>query len=137
MNRFSSRYVDLRPYKTKEILLRVIKERGIIIIPINKKESIYRALCPFHEERTASFTVHNNTFFKTWGYKCFGCGRAGDVFRFLSLYERWEFWDSLVCVTKRIVPPNSRHTMLLSQKTQLKLQFPEDLYTEPPDGLPF
>ena len=137
MNRFSSRYIDLRPYKTKEILLKVIQERKIILTPVNKVESMYRALCPFHAERTASFTVHNNTFFKTWGYKCFGCGRSGDVFRFLMLSERWEFWDSLVYVTKRIMPPNYRHIMFLSQTNQLAFEIPEEPRPEPPDGLPF
>jgi DNA primase len=42
-------------------------------------------LCPFHEERTPSFRVHEEYF------KCFGCGEAGDVFKFVQLKEGLDF----------------------------------------------
>ena len=38
-------------------------------------------LCPFHKEKTPSFRVHSDQGF----YKCFGCGRGGNVFTFLTI----------------------------------------------------
>ena len=50
-----------------------------------------RALCPFHEEKNPSFFVNP----KGQYFHCFGCGRGGDVFRFLELYENKPFIDGL------------------------------------------
>lgn len=49
-------------------------------ITAKQKGNNYVALCPFHNERTPSFTIPktNNT------YKCFGCGKSGDVFSLLK-----------------------------------------------------
>src|SRR6187399_2262152 len=55
--------------------------------PLKRAGSAYRALCPFHEERTPSFQVnpHKQIF------KCFGCGAGGSVFRFVMDYEHIDF----------------------------------------------
>src|SRR5678815_4366464 len=55
--------------------------------PLKRAGSAYRALCPFHQERTPSFQVnpHRQIF------KCFGCGAGGSVFRFVMMYENLEF----------------------------------------------
>lgn len=42
----------------------------------------YKALCPFHTEKTPSFVVHP----KTQKFKCFGCGAEGDVYDFVMEY---------------------------------------------------
>ena len=52
-------------------------------VPLKKAGRIYKALCPFHSEKTPSFTVDPDR--RT--YKCFGCGVAGDVFNFLEAKE--------------------------------------------------
>ncbi len=52
-------------------------------VPLKKAGRIYKALCPFHSERTPSFTVDPDR--RT--YKCFGCGVGGDVFTFLEEKE--------------------------------------------------
>src|SRR5512143_1200673 len=44
-------------------------------------------LCPFHAERTGSFNVRE----ETGRYKCFGCGAAGDVFKFVQEMEHVDF----------------------------------------------
>src|SRR5512140_1189565 len=44
----------------------------------------YTGLCPFHTEKTASFSVHQTHQF----YKCFGCGAGGDVIKFVMEIER-------------------------------------------------
>jgi DNA primase len=55
--------------------------------PLKRAGSAYRALCPFHQERTPSFQVnpHKQIF------KCFGCGAGGSVFRFVMDYEHVDF----------------------------------------------
>ena len=56
----------------------------------------YMGLCPFHNEKTPSFTVHATHQF----YKCFACGAGGDVFKFvmeiegISFYEALKLWPS-------------------------------------------
>ena len=61
-------------------------------LPLKKSSgSKYRALCPFHTEKTPSFYVDAD---KQLFY-CFGCGAGGDVFKFLMLYEKMEFPEAL------------------------------------------
>ena len=47
----------------------------------------FKALCPFHQERTPSFTVNPQRQI----FKCFGCGAGGSVFRFVMDYEHIDF----------------------------------------------
>jgi DNA primase len=49
------------------------------MVPLKKAGREYKANCPFHEERTPSFYVVPDKGF----YKCFGCGKSGDVFSFV------------------------------------------------------
>lgn len=49
------------------------------LVPLKKAGREYKANCPFHEERTPSFYVVPDRGF----YKCFGCGKSGDVFSFV------------------------------------------------------
>lgn len=49
-------------------------------VPLRKNGNEYAARCPFHEERSASFTVHSVKGF----YHCFGCGAHGDVIKFVQ-----------------------------------------------------
>lgn len=100
MKRWSSRWIDTSQYKTKEILLKIVGDRIKDLKLVNKTRTEYVSLCPFHKERTASFKLHNNGGKTCWMYKCFGCGRSGDVFRFLMVYERWEFWEALAYIRK-------------------------------------
>ncbi len=51
----------------------------------------FRALCPFHREKTPSFNVSP----ARQGFHCFGCGKGGDVFRFLMEYENVDFPTAL------------------------------------------
>ncbi len=51
----------------------------------------YKARCPFHNEKTPSFMVSPTLQI----YKCFGCGKTGDVFKFIQDYERVEFPEAL------------------------------------------
>jgi len=57
----------------------------------------YKGLCPFHSEKTPSFTVSDE--FQTW--HCFGCGEHGDVFSFLMKVENLTFAEALERLAKR------------------------------------
>lgn len=57
----------------------------------------FRALCPFHSEKTPSFYVVPSKQI----FKCFGCGAGGDVFTFVHLKERVEFRDARAILAER------------------------------------
>lgn len=56
-----------------------------------KSNGEYVGLCPFHGEKTPSFTVSEHKGF----FHCFGCGENGDIFTFLMKIERLEYIDAL------------------------------------------
>ena len=60
-------------------------------VPLKKRGRNHIACCPFHGEKTPSFTVSEELQI----YKCFGCGKSGDIFTFLQDYERIDFRESL------------------------------------------
>ncbi len=57
----------------------------------------YVGLCPFHTERTPSFSVHQTHQY----FKCFGCGMGGDVIRFVMEIERLSFHEALKWLAER------------------------------------
>lgn len=62
-------------------------------------------LCPFHEERTPSFTVSPSL----GVFHCFGCGASGDVFEFVERVERLNFPQALEFLAQQAGIPLSRH----------------------------
>ena len=56
-------------------------------IPLKKSGANLSACCPFHQEKSPSFTVSATKQF----YHCFGCGAHGNAISFLIEYERLEF----------------------------------------------
>lgn len=67
-------------------------------VPLKRAGANYRALCPFHKEKTPSFHVHPQR--QIW--HCFGCGRGGDVFRFLMEYENLDFVSAVRRLADRV-----------------------------------
>jgi DNA primase len=57
----------------------------------------YAGLCPFHGEKTASFSVHATRQF----YHCFGCGASGDVFKFIQEIEKVSFPEAVRSVAQK------------------------------------
>ena len=70
-------------------------------LPLKRAGANFRALCPFHREKTPSFNVnpHHQIF------KCFGCGKGGDVFTFVREYENLEFMDAVRRLAERASIP--------------------------------
>ena len=60
-------------------------------VALKKKGKEYTACCPFHNEKTPSFTVSQNKQF----YHCFGCGAHGTALGFIMEYERLDFVDAV------------------------------------------
>lgn len=60
-------------------------------VPLKKKGNEYTACCPFHNEKTPSFTVSPSKQF----YHCFGCGAHGTAIGFLMDYENLDFVDAI------------------------------------------
>lgn len=65
-------------------------------VPLKKRGRHHIACCPFHGEKTPSFTVSEELQI----YKCFGCGKAGDIFTFLEEYEKIDFREALAELAK-------------------------------------
>lgn len=66
-------------------------------IDLKKAGRNYKALCPFHAEKTPSFMVSAELQI----YKCFGCGESGDVFTFLERHEGMDFYEALKFLADR------------------------------------
>ena len=66
-------------------------------VPLKRQGKEYAARCPFHDERSASFTVSPTKQF----YHCFGCGAHGTAISFLMNYDRLEFLDAVDELAKR------------------------------------
>lgn len=60
-------------------------------MPLKRQGKEYSARCPFHDERSPSFTVSPTKQF----YHCFGCGAHGTAIKFLMEYDRLEFLDAV------------------------------------------
>lgn len=78
-------------------LLDTIRERSDLLaiaseyLSLKKTGQNYTGLCPFHEEKTASFNINPAKQF----FHCFGCGTGGDIFQFVSKIEGLSFPETL------------------------------------------
>lgn len=84
------------PFYSDEIVEEVRSRSDIVdvisqYVKLHRRGSNYVGLCPFHNEKTGSFSVSAG---KQMFY-CFGCGAGGDVFRFLMDYENETFPEAL------------------------------------------
>ena len=66
--------------------------------PLKKAGPAYKALCPFHREKSPSFTVNPARQI----FKCFGCGAGGGVFKFVELYESVNFPEAVKRLGARV-----------------------------------
>src|SRR5829696_5187062 len=59
--------------------------------PLKRAGATFKALCPFHQEKSPSFTVNPQRQI----FKCFGCGEGGSVFKFVERYEHISFPEAV------------------------------------------
>ena len=70
-------------------------------VRLRKAGGVYRGLCPFHQERTPSFTVTP----VRGGFKCFGCGEGGDAITFVEKIENVDFVGAIEFLAQRFNIP--------------------------------
>lgn len=75
-------------------------------VSLKLKGKEYSGLCPFHNEKTPSFTVNNDKGF----YHCFGCGAHGDAIEFIKRYERSEYVESVKMLAREAGIPVPENT---------------------------
>lgn len=86
-------------------------------LPLKKKGRNYWAPCPFHGEKTPSFTVSPELQI----FKCFGCGKAGDIFTFLQEFEKIDFREALEELAQQAGIKLVQSQALTKQESQKKL----------------
>lgn len=89
-------------YIPQEILDEIIARCDIVsvvneYVPLKRRGSNYQGLCPFHNEKTPSFSVSPNKQI----FHCFGCGKGGNVFRFVMEIEGISFMEAVEKLAKR------------------------------------
>ncbi len=76
----------------------------------------YSGLCPFHQEKTPSFSVHQQRQF----YKCFGCGASGDVLKFVMEHDGLTFPETLRSLSERYGIPMPQRTEFSDADSRLR-----------------
>ncbi len=114
--------------------LRELKEKVNIVdvagsyLTLDKRGASYWACCPFHHEKTPSFAINEAGQF----YHCFGCGESGDVIRFVSEMESFDFMEAVKLLADRAKMPmpetggNDRKTAELKRKRDTLLKILND-----------
>lgn len=87
----------LQQLKSKNDLVEVVGA----YVPLERKGGNWWGRCPFHHEKTPSFTVHAEGQF----YHCFGCGASGDVISFIREIESVDFMDAVKILAERAKMP--------------------------------
>lgn len=83
---------------------------------LQKRGPRYVGLCPFHSEKTPSFSVHATHQF----YKCFGCGAGGDVIKFVMEIENLTFYEALKHLAERHGIPMPRQERFSDAESRLR-----------------
>ncbi len=123
---------------SKEKIDEVVEASDIVdiissYIPLKKSGASYKAVCPFHTEKTPSFFVHPA---KQMFY-CFGCAVGGNVVNFIMLYEKFNFPEAVKLLAEKTgiyLPDVQNDTMSQSSKEKEELlkvhRFAVDFYSE-------
>ncbi len=92
---FPSSFID--DLKTQTDIVSVIEQ----VTPLKKAGVAWKGLCPFHQEKTPSFSVNRDKGF----FKCFGCGVGGDVVKFIELSQKIPFPEAVRVLAQRAGMP--------------------------------
>lgn len=109
------------PYYSDELIEEVRSRNDIVdvigsYVHLQKKGSTYFGLCPFHNEKTGSFSVSPNKQM----YYCFGCGAGGNVFTFLMQYENFTFPEAMQELADRVGIELPKQEMTSAQRRDPK-----------------
>lgn len=107
------------PYYSDELIEEVRSRNDIVdvvggYVKLQKRGSTYFGLCPFHNEKTGSFSVTPSKQM----YYCFGCGAGGNVFTFLMQYENFTFSEALQSLAERVGIDLPKQEMSEAQKKE-------------------
>ena len=116
------------PYYSDDIIEEVRSRNDIVdvisqYVRLSKKGSTYFGLCPFHNEKTGSFSVSPNKQM----YYCFGCGAGGNVFTFLMEYENFTFGVAMEALADRagVELPKQEYTSAQRQEADKRARLLE------------
>lgn len=89
-------------------------------VSLKKRGNTYVGLCPFHNEKTPSFTVYENT----QSFYCFGCGAGGDGVSFMRKIENLDYIDAVKVLAQRagMQMPDDGYDDSLSKKRRTILE---------------
>ncbi|MDE5973717.1 MAG: DNA primase [Eubacterium sp.] len=90
-------------------------------VTLRKNGSTSKGLCPFHNEKTPSFTVYSDT----QSFYCFGCGAGGDAVTFLKKIENLDYIDAVKLLAQRAglqMPDDNSYDDSLSKKRRRVLE---------------
>lgn len=79
--------------KTQTDIVSIVGE----VVPLKKAGATLKGLCPFHQEKSPSFTVNRDK----GVFHCFGCGAGGDVVKFVQLYQKTTFPEAVRYLAQR------------------------------------
>ena len=105
-----------------------IKERLSIVdvissyLTIEKAGKNYKAKCPFHNEKTPSFSISPDRGM----YYCFGCGAIGDIFSFVEHFEGTDFLGALKILAERAGVELSAYKSKEKDKTDIYYEIMEE-----------
>ena len=108
-------------YVPQEILDEIVARCDIVsvvneYVPLKRKGSNYQGLCPFHNEKTPSFSVSPGKQI----FHCFGCGKGGNVFRFIMDIEGVSFLEAVERLAKRANVTLPEKEMTAAQRAKLE-----------------
>ncbi len=114
---------SLGMYYPEEIIEEVRQKNDIVdvisdFVKLKKKGSSYFGLCPFHNEKSPSFSVSRTKQM----YYCFGCGAGGNVFTFVMEYENYSFPEALKFLAGRagVELPEAEYSKEARERASLK-----------------
>lgn len=110
-------------------IIEEVRERNDIVdvisnyVKLKRTGSNYVGLCPFHNEKTPSFSVSGNKQM----YYCFGCGAGGNVFTFMMEYENFSFVESVKYLAERagVELPDEEYSSEVKWETDFKTRLYE------------
>ena len=115
------RYLDdiIEEVRQKNDIVDVVSQ----YVKLTRKGSSYFGLCPFHNEKTPSFSVTPGKQM----YYCFGCGAGGNVFNFIMEYENYTFGEALKHLADRagVELPKIEYSREVREKAQERAELLE------------